>query len=190
MNRDEQNRILKQHGYHWRKITQDWLDDNDDFVTEPGWHLYSPDHRDVSVAQAFHEIEVGIPAAKVERAQAQQVERERAERAGLLQTIRTQTADLIRRNGERPADEQPLGERVLDTSNIYGGGDWFVIGDDAIWYVQNNGMDGDDWSHNNIRTGGAGAIGWKISMDTDIEDTLRALVAGQTVDEYRRANNL
>ena len=32
-----------------------------------------------------------------------------------------------------------------------------------IWAVTNNGMDGHDWSRNNIRTGGAGAIGHRYS---------------------------
>lgn len=45
---------------------------------------------------------------------------------------------------------------------IYGGGEWFVVQDNSIWYVINNGHDGDDWSLNNIRTGGAGAIGKKF----------------------------
>lgn len=45
--------------------------------------------------------------------------------------------------------------------NIYGGGEWFVIQDDCIWRVFNNGHDGDDWSMNFIHTGGAGAYGFK-----------------------------
>jgi hypothetical protein len=53
VSREEQNTILKSHGYYWRRITQDWLDDNDDFETQPGWYLYSPDRREVSVSRAF-----------------------------------------------------------------------------------------------------------------------------------------
>jgi hypothetical protein len=67
----------------------------------------------------------------------------------------------IQKTGERPTEEQPEGERLMDLQNIYGGGDWWVLGN-GIWYVQNNGADGDNWSANNVRTGGAGAIGWRI----------------------------
>lgn len=51
--------------------------------------------------------------------------------------------------------------RNMDTV-IYGGGEWFIVQSDAIWRVINNGADGDDWSYNNISTGGAGAIGKKF----------------------------
>jgi hypothetical protein len=71
--------------------------------------------------------------------------------------------DQIRNNGVKPDGKNtPEGERVLDTQTIYGGGDWFVVGTELVWYVQNNGGDGDAWDWNNVRTGGAGAIGWYI----------------------------
>ena len=67
--------------------------------------------------------------------------------------------------GERPEGQHsPEGEVVAITKqDIYGGGDWFVLAADGVWYVRNNGMDGDDWSRNNVRTGGAGAIGWRTT---------------------------
>jgi len=176
--REEQNRILRQHGYHWEKVTQDWLDDNDDFETRPGWHLYASDGREVSVDRAFREIEIGVEAtadeirtAEEEALRVSAVEKE-------LKRIRNQTEQTIRDQGVRPADEQPQGQVVLDTRNIYGGGDWFVIDQDAIWYCQNNGMDGDNWSYNNVRTGGAGAIGWKTPMDESVRNTLQQLHNG------------
>jgi hypothetical protein len=78
----------------------------------------------------------------------------------------------ITATGERPFDVQPEGRRVLDAQDIYGGGDWFVIGDAYIWYILNHGADGDDWSQNNVRTGGAGAIGWRIPYDLAIATEL------------------
>lgn len=85
-------------------------------------------------------------------------------------------AKRIREQGEMPAGSNIVdGERLFDTQTIYGGGDWFVISPDAIWYVQNNGADGDDWSHNNVRTGGAGAMGWKIPFDAALADELKTL---------------
>ncbi len=89
---------------------------------------------------------------------------------------RNEIAKMIRKNGERPNGMSvPEGEKVSDRQNIYGCGDWFVIGEKYIWYVLNNGSDGDDWSFNNVRTGGAGAIGWRINRDEDIVTFLKSL---------------
>lgn len=104
-------------------------------------------------------------------------EREQMERQQAQMRVR-EIAELIRTQGERPDGPVTLdGERIIDTQNIYGGGDWFELTDDALWYVQNNGADGDDWSQNNIRTGGAGAIGWRIPRDEAFVAELRALEA-------------
>jgi hypothetical protein len=62
-------------------------------------------------------------------------------------------------------------------SLAYGGGDWFVITPSRIWYVQNNGSDGDDWSLNNVVTGGAGAIGWSVPHTEALEQEILALDA-------------
>ena len=86
--------------------------------------------------------------------------------------------DEIRTGGERPeGDNNPEGERLFDTQTIHGGGDWFVVGEQHIWYVQNNGADGAMWSANNVRTGGAGAIGWRVPTTTELADELRRLAA-------------
>ncbi len=188
LSRDEQNRILRQHGYHWEKITQDWLDDNDDFNTQPGWHLYAKDGREVSAQRAFREIEFGVEQVKQEIQTAEAAEFERQSLAMEIKDIRGAVARYIQTHGVRPEDEQPQGDRILDTQNIYGGGDWFVVGEAGIWYIQNNGMDGDNWSHNNVRTGGAGAIGWKIPKNKQIEKRLRELEQGKTGGLYRIDN--
>ncbi len=190
LSRDEQNRILRQHGYKWEKITQDWLDDNDDFETQPGWYLYAKDGREVSVQRAFREIEFGVEAVRIEIWQAEQKEFERHSLEMEIENIKNAIARYIQANGTRPQDEQPKGDRVLDTQNIYGGGDWFVIGKAGIWYIQNNGVDGDNWSHNNVRTGGAGAIGWKIAKNKEIERRLRELEQGKTGGLYRIENGV
>ena len=186
--REEQNKILRQHGYYWEKITQDWLDDNDDFETCPGWHLYSKDHREVSVSRAFREIEIGVEAVaeEIRQAKAQELKRQAVNQE--LRRIRDTQVELIKARGIRP-DEQPEGQVVLDTQNIYGGGDWFVIGTDCLWYVKNNGMDGDNWSYNNVRTGGAGAIGWKAPMDPQIKETLLSLEDGSLKEKLLSTTN-
>ena len=63
-----------------------------------------------------------------------------------------------------------------DTSSIlYGGGHWFVVESGKIWYVENNGADGDNWDYNNVSTGGAGAIGWYISFSDKLADRINQL---------------
>lgn len=101
-----------------------------------------------------------------------------AHRQALVDQARQQVAalrELFMSHGARPAGWHTVeGEQLLDTQNLYGGGDWWVIQPDAIWYVQNNGADGDDWSHNNVRTGGAGAIGWRRPYEPEVAGQLRA----------------
>lgn len=66
-------------------------------------------------------------------------------------------------------------ENPLHPHNIYGGGEWWYICDDGIWFVKNNGFDGADWSWNNVRTSGAGAIGRKVDYDEDLFNNLMKL---------------
>jgi hypothetical protein len=87
-------------------------------------------------------------------------------------------AQQVQAKGECPAGDHVLeGERLFNNQTLYGGGDWWVVTSDAIWYVQNNGADGDDWSRNNVQTGGAGAIGWRVPRTAELEDELRALAS-------------
>lgn len=71
-------------------------------------------------------------------------------------------------DGEYVLEDKPflifgtIYERPGKGFNIYGGGIQYVVTAEYIWHVKNNGMDGDDWSQNNIRTGGAGAIGTRF----------------------------
>ena len=69
----------------------------------------------------------------------------------------------------------PEGETYGDF-NIYGGGEKWVITNDAIWHLRNNGADGDDWSYNNIKTGGAGAIGRKWPKTEEGVKVIRELM--------------
>lgn len=43
----------------------------------------------------------------------------------------------------------------------------------ALGYGECLGMDGDNWSQNNVRTGGAGAIGWRIPFDEIISSKIK-----------------
>jgi len=67
--------------------------------------------------------------------------------------------------------------------NIYGGGEWFVVekdpsGTEYVWHVLNNGRDGDDWSKNNVDTGGAGAIGYRYPLTDERRAFLERLASG------------
>jgi hypothetical protein len=59
--------------------------------------------------------------------------------------------------------------------NVYGGGEWWVIQESWIWYVRNNGFDGDDWGRNNVQTGGAGAIGVRVPFSEELAAQIRSL---------------
>jgi hypothetical protein len=98
-------------------------------------------------------------------------------------------AETIRTTGEYPQEvEIAEGEEIVidDSSRIYGGGDWFVIGTDYIWYVRNNGMDGDNWGNNNVRTGGAGAIGYRLAYTAELDQQIRRAIhcreTGEAID--------
>lgn len=60
--------------------------------------------------------------------------------------------------------------------NIYGGGQWWIIQKDWIWEIHNNGMDGDDWSRNNVNTGGAGAIGVRVPYNEKLAEMIKKLL--------------
>jgi hypothetical protein len=103
--------------------------------------------------------------------------RERIAKANRARRL-TEIKNIIREAGERPDVEHSTeGKRYFDSQNIYGGGDWLVVGPEWIWYVRNNGMDGDNWAANNVRTGGAGAIGWRVPRTEELAEEIVALAA-------------
>jgi hypothetical protein len=116
--------------------------------------------------------------AELERREADAAEtrRQRSERHAEIRAIR----ERIKSDGERPDGMHATeGDRLIDSQTIYGGGEWFVVGAVWIWYCANNGHDGDDWSQNNVRTGGAGAIGWRLPRTDELANRLRELDAAE-----------
>jgi hypothetical protein len=87
----------------------------------------------------------------------------------------------IEAQGNRPdGPVAPEGERIEIAGrgqDIYGGGSWLVVGDEHIWYVRNNGADGDNWANNNILTCGAGAIGWRVPATAELAARIKRAVA-------------
>ena len=70
------------------------------------------------------------------------------------------------------------GEKIQNPQNPenpWGGGEWWVIQDSWIWYIKNNGFDGDNWSVNNVQTGGAGAIGHRVPYSEELAAQIRGL---------------
>lgn len=83
----------------------------------------------------------------------------------------------------RPGFEKMLveGERIDDpffSQDLYGSGQWWVIQPNYIWFIKNNGMDGDNWSLNNVETGGAGAIGVRVPYSEDLAEKIRRYGGG------------
>lgn len=66
-------------------------------------------------------------------------------------------------------------ENPFSPEDVYGGGEWWVIQEDKIWWIRNNGFDGADWSLNNIETGGAGAIGCFVPYQAGLAEEIRSL---------------
>ncbi|NJN48447.1 MAG: hypothetical protein HC808_20515 [Candidatus Competibacteraceae bacterium] len=62
----------------------------------------------------------------------------------------------------------------MNNQNLLGGGSWWLVDKpgNKIWYVQNNGADGDNWASNNVRTSGVGAIGWYVPYSAKIAQQL------------------
>jgi hypothetical protein len=119
-------------------------------------------------------------ATESESADLRAAEQRRAERAAAVEELQRmeQTAT---QNAEHPDGDHVLtGEMICEQGRehqLYGGGSWWAITDDSIWYVQNNGADGDNWSGNNVRTGGAGARGWRYPRTAEMEAQLRRIAA-------------
>jgi len=92
---------------------------------------------------------------------------ERAERvriASIMDTTKKQ-GEPITLDSEGQPVFMPKGEVILNTFDLYGSGEMIIRTETHTWYIVNNGMDGDSWGRNTIRTGGAGAYGWKIENE-------------------------
>lgn len=107
-------------------------------------------------------------AAELRRGEAEEARRELVRR--FLRDGATPPGPIDLLSSERLA---VLDERLI----IYGGGSWFVVEGGSLWYVENNGGDGDNWARNNLTTGGAGAVGYRLPADPELEARIRAVSA-------------
>lgn len=171
------------------KMTADDLEDQDYFNEPPGWrynaaalkallkygYAVSIYGKTASTEQEFDALfsREGMRAAREEH------DAPIKQRLARINQINNEFANIkykFQKTGEKPAGiNRPEGERHMDSMNIYGGGDCFIIGAKYIWYVKNNGMDGDDWFMNNVATGGAGAIGYRVPYDESLAQKIISL---------------
>lgn len=133
------------------------------------------------LAQKFATPEHHRSAQELIAASQQAREREQAvqQKKKEMKKIVAEIKQIFHEHGEKPSGSYVVDGEVIDNPfcrrNIYGGGEWWVIQKDYIWYVMNNGGDGDDWSLNNVVTGGAGAIGIRIPYDEHVAQMIREL---------------
>ncbi|MBD3195329.1 MAG: hypothetical protein GF317_09755 [Candidatus Lokiarchaeota archaeon] len=130
-----------------------------------------------------YKIEIDSKAEKQKKAKIKLLRQELAGKIG----------KYIKENGEKPDRwVSPEGEEIEtpstrdSTTRIYGGGEWFVISNKYIWFVKNNGADGDLWTVNNVSTGGAGAIGFRIPKCNYITDKIK--LTTKEVEELSEAD--
>jgi hypothetical protein len=129
------------------------------------------------------------PATEAEIAPLKAAQAQRESDAARREELKAFMLDFSK-TGEYPAgDNIPEGDTVPigNGQTIYGGGEWFVIGPELTWYVVNNGHDGDDWSRNNVRTGGAGAIGWTKPTSQELTGTILRLTGYDLAGEKAKA---
>jgi hypothetical protein len=146
-----------------RFVGQDEVDDQDDFANagDPYWLV-------IAHCRPATDDEAAVVVAREAEAKA---EAEAETRLGEI-------ARMIETAGERPEAEGGIvveGETLRDSFDPYGGGERFVVAADGIWHIRNNGTDGAMWAANNVRTGGAGAIGHRVAYDEALATELRDL---------------
>jgi len=135
-----------------------WVDAGDGYLV---------DHWDNDEDELVYKVVHSDPSVCAEVKEAARIRREKAntkrEAQGNLYKLCAKSEYYVQGTGHRPPGEQIW---IDKTALGYGGGTWVVIepGDNYFWYVKNNGADGDDWSNNNVSTGGAGAIGYRLPM--------------------------
>ncbi|MHA2642870.1 MAG: hypothetical protein V2G41_09505 [bacterium JZ-2024 1] len=175
----------------WRKIApymMKWEAEDPLMVEGPkrGWVARDP-RRVEELLDVPHELRLFCQCeACVERKNRQaeeRAERERrqAERQARRKELTRRLQDLVLAYGEKPKDcsEVERAEKILWLGSrgpdIYGGGSWFHLTVTHLWYVVNNGHDGDDWSLNNYRTGGAGAIAWRVERTEAVNQLIKEI---------------
>lgn len=159
------------HLFHYNTCNDDMLEGS-----MKGWVTSQPGEVEkILVNEGMIKPENTISAA--DEAYKKQVEEEK-----ILNNKINEIKQEFIQEGEKPeGTHDPQGKTInhpFNPRNIYGGGEWFVINDVEIWYIVNNGFDGADWGLNNIKTGGAGAIGRRLPYSEKLEKKIREIMDG------------
>jgi hypothetical protein len=118
---------------------------------------------------------------QLERAKQEEKEREKMIKLADIKRNVKELFNYVKENGVYPRLEKDqirdCGSDIFNTFDIYGGGERITLDDESneIWVISNNGADGDFWGDNNIRTGGAGAIGYKMTIDNKCKEYIEAI---------------
>ena len=124
---------------------------------------YEPAHYKVR-ALDITETDEGQELLAQATAKAEAARAEQAKIAAMKKAAKEEgEAITLDSNGEQVI--VPEGEVILDTFDAYGSGERIIRTATHIWYVVNNGRDGDSWKRNAVRTAGVGAYGWKVQIE-------------------------
>lgn len=176
--RQKQNVFLKEKGYSWKKeIEYNPFHENEDEEFSEIWIL-----RDKNRQKIFNVdnllITLGYFGQETIQKRNQKI-KAKEEKREVIEDIET----FFRKNkGEYLEKVLSIDGQAYHVENkghnIYGGGVGYIVTDNAIWKIENNGMDGDDWSRNNYQTGGAGAIAMKYIFNKEITEKIFMLSKG------------
>ena len=138
---------------------------------ESGWYTRNPE----KVEQILHITNTNTKQEENNQKRLNQIQERKKHHKHIKQTfhnakqIQPTTLNELTKQGE-----------VYDHPNmswarhsIYGVGILYVIKETEIIQITNNGHDNDDWSRNNIQTGGAGAIGVSVPYSAELADEIR-----------------
>jgi len=132
--------------------------------------------KEVADEEELRKVEEILQERERKRQEEEERKRQIQEKKRLLKEIK----EYIKQHGEKPEGLFKLeGERIDDPfcrpdEFIYGGGEWFVIEKDYIWYVIGNSADGCDWSLNNTERG----IGFRVPFSEELAQKIRTLRGG------------
>ena len=121
-------------------------------------------YEDDMVWVVYHNDKSVCESVKAEREIREHEARNKQEARTNLSRLCETSANYVQGTGLHPQ-----GEQIFISGRghvIYGGGVWVVLEPNGthFWYVKNNGADGDSWAGNNVATGGAGALGYRLDL--------------------------
>lgn len=171
-----------QNAGHVRYYSAQDREDFDVFDKPAGWEI-TDSGKEAIVAYALKvaTAEEKAFAEKINREQQERDEQHRlkAERLGQARFLASEIPNgelFTLKQGEQRY--HPVGEEIMDPRNPrtpYGGGQWWVIEQDRILSIYNNGHDGDDWSANTIATGEAGAYAFILPKTEELVNKLHKI---------------